>query len=74
MTDILNRMTRRDMTQAQMVLELQKKGLVVQPSNLSTILRGLWVGPKATRVMEVCEEILDELDGRTNGESGPGNM
>ena len=47
-------------TQVDMILELQKRGLVVQPPMLSSILRGVYTYPKAKKILAECEKILDE--------------
>ncbi len=48
------------MSQVDLILELQKRGIVVQPPMLSSILRGVYTYPKAKRILEVCEKIIEE--------------
>lgn len=59
------RMKKQGMTQVEMILELQKRGIVVQPPEMSQILRGANTYPKAERVLEVCNTILS---GKERGE------
>lgn len=67
---IKERMANVGMTQVDMILELQKRGYVVQPPMMSSILRGVYTYPKVKRILVVCEEILKEREnefvGRTN--------
>lgn len=62
MTPIKKRMQNMGIKQVDMILELQKRGLVVQPSEMSSILRGVFTYPKAKRVIAECEKILDERE------------
>ena len=64
---IRERMKKMDVTQVWLILELQKRGLVVQPPEMSSILRGVNTYPKATRVLEMCNTILSELEKKSNG-------
>ena len=49
-------------TQVDMILELQKRGIAVQPPMLSSILRGVYTAPKAKRILSECDKILSELE------------
>lgn len=49
-------------TQVWLVLELQKRGIVVQPQHLCSIINGASTYPKARRVLQVCEEIINEVE------------
>lgn len=62
MSDIKARMAKAHMTQVDMILELQKRGVVVQPPMLSSILRGVYTYPKAKRVLSECDKILSEFE------------
>ena len=55
MNEVKARMEYMRITQVDMILELQKRGLTVQPPMLSSILRGVYTYPNAE-----CEKILDE--------------
>nr|DAQ98290.1 MAG TPA: hypothetical protein [Caudoviricetes sp.] len=50
------------MTQVDMILELQKRGYVVQPPMMSSILRGVYTYPKAKLILAECEKILKERE------------
>lgn len=60
MNEVKARMDRLGITQVDMILELQKRGLVVQPPMLSSILRGVYTYPKAKKILAECEKVLDE--------------
>lgn len=60
MNKVKERMEYMGITQVDMILELQKRGLVVQPPMLSSILRGVYTYPKAKKILAECEKILDE--------------
>ena len=62
--EVKARMEYMGITQVDMILELQKRGLVVQPPMLSSILRGVYTYPKAKKILAECEKILD---GRNTG-------
>ncbi|MDO5144058.1 MAG: hypothetical protein Q4E72_05550 [bacterium] len=62
MEQIRERMKKLGITQVEMILELQKRGVVVQPPEMSQILRGVNTYPKAERVLEVCNTILSEKE------------
>lgn len=57
---ILERMEQLGMKQVDMILELRKRGVTVQPPEMSSILRGICTYPKAKRVLNICELILNE--------------
>lgn len=57
---ILERMEQLGMKQVDMILELRKRGVTVQPPEMSSILRGVYTYPKAKRVLDECELILNE--------------
>ncbi len=60
MNKVKERMEYMGITQVDMILELQKRGLVVQPPMLSSILRGVYTYPKAKKILAECEKVLDE--------------
>ena len=60
MNDIKSRMLAQGITQVEMIFELQKRGMVVQPPELSQILSGVYTYPKAKRVLDECDRILKE--------------
>ncbi len=60
MNDIKSRMVAQGVTQVGMIFELQKRGMVVQPPELSQILSGVCTYPKAKRVLDECDRILKE--------------
>ncbi|MDR0820911.1 MAG: hypothetical protein LBN40_00395 [Oscillospiraceae bacterium] len=60
MNQIQKRMKNLDIKQVDMILELQKRGIVVQPPELSQILRGVYTYPKAKKVLDECDKILSE--------------
>jgi hypothetical protein len=62
MNEIRERMQKLGKTQVWLILELQQRGIVVQPPEMSSILRGVNTYPKATRVLEVCNDILSEIE------------
>lgn len=60
--NVRERMQALDMSQVDMILELQKRGLTVQPPEMSSIIRGVYTYPKAKRVLDECEKILTERE------------
>ena len=58
MKQIRERMKKLGITQVDMILELQKRGIVVQPPEMSQILRGVNTYPKSKRVLDECNAIL----------------
>ena len=56
--EIKDRMEALGVTQVDMILELQKRGMKVSPPMMSQILRGVYNFPKGEKVLKVCEEIL----------------
>lgn len=60
--NVKQRMLDIGMTQVEMILELQKRGYVVQPPMLSSILRGVYTYPKARTILAVCERVLKERE------------
>lgn len=62
MRQIQERMKRLDIKQVDMILELQKRGIVVQPPEMSSILRGVYTYPKSKKVLDECDKILTERE------------
>lgn len=60
--NVKSRMADVGMTQVDMILELQKRGYVVQPPMMSSILRGIYTYPKAKQILAECEKILKERE------------
>lgn len=58
--DMKDRMETLGISQVDMILELQKRGVEVSPPLMSQILRGVYTYPKAKLVLSVCEEVLQE--------------
>lgn len=61
--NVKDRMREAGMSQVEMILALKDKGIVVQPPQMSEILRGVSTYPKAQKVLKACEEVLDERAG-----------
>lgn len=59
---VKSRMADLGMTQVDMILELQKRGINVQPPMMSSILRGVYTYPKAKQVLAECDKILKERE------------
>lgn len=62
MKNIKSRMSALGVTQVEMILELQKRGYTVQPPMMSSILRGVYTYPKAKKILEECDNILNEKE------------
>ena len=60
--NVKSRMAEIGMTQVEMILELNKRGFSVQPSMMSSILRGVYTYPKAKQILAECEKILKERE------------
>ena len=62
MSQIQERMESLGIKQVDMILELRKRGIVVQPPEMSSIVRGICTYPKAQRVLDECDRILTDLE------------
>ena len=62
MYQIKERLKERGHSQRWLIIELRKRGLVVQPPEMSQILNGACTYPKAMRVLEMCDKILSESE------------
>ena len=60
--EVLDRMANLGMTQVDMIQELRKRGYEVQPPMMSNILRGLYTYRKAKKILEACEDIINERE------------
>lgn len=65
---IRERMQRLGKTQVWLILELHQRGIVVQPPEMSSILRGVNTYPKAAKVLKACDDILSDLERRETHE------
>ena len=45
-----------------MILELRKRGIAVQPPEMSSIIRGVYTYPKSKRVLDEVDKILTERE------------
>ncbi|MDL2301824.1 hypothetical protein LJC58_05655 [Lachnospiraceae bacterium OttesenSCG-928-D06] len=66
MKNIKSRMSALGVTQVEMILELQKRGYTVQPPMMSSILRGVYTYPKAKKILEECDNILNEKEHKSD--------
>lgn len=62
MANVRDRMKKLGVSQVTLILELQKRGLTVQPPEMSQILRGVNTYPKAKAVLKACNEVLDAIE------------
>lgn len=60
--NVKSRMQELHVSQVEMILELRKRGCNVQPSMMSSVLRGVITTPKARRILAECEKILQERE------------
>lgn len=64
MFQIRERMKALGKTQVWLILELRQRGIVVQPPEMSQILSGVNTYPKATKVLEMSDRILSDLEAK----------
>ena len=62
MNHIQERMKTLGIKQVDLILELRKLGIVVQPPEMSSIIRGVYTYPKAKMVLDECDKILTERE------------
>ena len=62
MSHIQERMKQLDIKQVDLIIELRKRGIVVQPPEMSSIIRGVNTYPKAKRVLDECDRILSDYE------------
>lgn len=61
--DTREKMFRLNVRQVQLIAELRRrKGISVNPSQMSLILSGALVSDKARKVLAACEEVLAEME------------
>lgn len=60
--NIKQRMEALGMSQVDMIFALQRRGVEVQPPMLSSILRGVYTYPKASRILAECDKVLMERE------------
>lgn len=64
MATVKERLSGHKLKQVWLILELRKRGMVVQPPELSQVLNGVNTTPKAHKILEMCNGILDEYEGK----------
>lgn len=62
MSQIQERMESLGVKQVDLILELRKRGITVQPPEMSSIIRGIYTYPKAKHVLDECDRILTEIE------------
>ena len=62
MSPMQERLKNVGMTQVEMIMKLRERGIVVHPPEMSYVLRGIVVYPKAKKILEECENILAEQE------------
>lgn len=62
MSRVQERMKKLGIKQVDMILELHKRGITVQPPEMSSIIRGVYTYPKAKVVLDECDKILNERE------------
>ena len=62
MSRVQERMKKLGIKQVDMSLELRKRGITVQPPEMSSIIRGVYTYPKAKVVLDECDKILNERE------------
>lgn len=62
MSRVQERMKKLGIKQVDMILELRKRGIIVQPPEMSSIIRGVYTYPKAKIVLDECDKILNERE------------
>ena len=62
MSQIQERMKKLGIKQVDMILELRERGITVQPPEMSSIIRGVYIYPKAKVVHDECDKILTERE------------
>ena len=63
MTTIKQRLVAQNRKQTWLIFQLRDRGVSISPSQLSGILSGVVIGPKADLVLSTADEILTELGG-----------
>lgn len=60
--NVKERMLQLGISQVDMIRELRKRGITVQPPMLSSILNEVYTYPKAMTILAECEKVLDERE------------
>ena len=60
--NVKKKMLKLKMSQVEMIRELRKRGIAVQPPMLSSILSGAYTYPKAMSILAECQKILDKRE------------
>lgn len=64
MYQVQERMKKLGVKQVDLIMELRKRGITVQPPEMSSIIRGIYTYPKAKVVLEECDKILTEYESK----------
>lgn len=59
---VKKKMLQLGISQVEMIRELRKRGVVIQPPMLSSILNEVYTYPKAMHILAECEKILNERE------------
>ena len=62
MSQIQERKKKLGIKQVDMILELRKRGIAVQPPEMSSIIRGVYTYTKSKRVLDEVDKILTERE------------
>lgn len=62
MSRVQERMKKLGIKQVDMILELRRRGITVQPPEMSSIIRGVYTYPKAKVVLDECDKVLNERE------------
>lgn len=62
MYEIQKRMKKLGIKQVDLIFELRKRGYVVQPPEMSSIIREIYTFPKAKIILKECDAILKEYE------------
>lgn len=60
--NVKERMLQLGVSQVDMIRELRKRGIAVQPPMLSSILNEVYTYPKAMTILAECEKVLNERE------------
>ena len=65
MNNIKERLTALGKSQIWLLRRLRDKGIEVQPPQLCNIINGNYTYPKAQKVLEICNDVLTEVENAT---------
>jgi hypothetical protein len=68
MYDIKNRLANLNKTQVWLLRELRSRGVTIQPPQLANFINGVCTYPKATTVLGICNEILNDFESNVTKE------